>query len=142
MMTGRLLVPAFAACLSFSAVGCVITTDDDATLTIVNNSDFVIEEIYLTDVGSRTWGSNLLRGDALFPNETFTLSVRCDFYDARIIDEDNVQCEVYDLDLCLNDSTWYFNNNTCTVFNAQAQARAEARTRAEAARAETGAAAN
>ncbi|MBA3455038.1 MAG: hypothetical protein H0T42_18255 [Deltaproteobacteria bacterium] len=133
MMNTRLLVPALAALVSLSAVGCVITTDDDATFTIVNESSYVIEEIYLTDVGDPTWGSNQLRGDVLFPNETFTFGVNCDYYDALIIDEDGVRCEVFNLDLCLNDSTWYFRNNTCTVFNAAAKARAEA----EAAKATT-----
>lgn len=116
-MLNRMLAPALAACLSFSAAGCIITTDD-ATLTISNESDYVVEEIYLTDTGSSSWGPNLLRGDALFPGESFTLGVACDFYDALIVDDDGVQCEVLDLDLCLNDALWVFRNNTCTVFGA------------------------
>jgi hypothetical protein len=125
MKIHRLLVPALATCLAFSTVGCVITTDD-ATLTIVNDSDYTINEIYLTDVGSSTWGVNLLRGDVLFPDEEFTLGVSCDYYDALIIDDTGVRCEVRDLDLCLNDSEWFFRNNTCTVFNAAAQSKAQA----------------
>lgn len=138
-MNGRLLTSALVACLSLAATGCIITTnDDDATLTIVNESSYVVEQIYLTDVGDPSWGSDLLRGDVLFPNETFTLGVTCDYYDALIIDDTDVRCEVYNLDLCLNDSTWVFRNSTCTVFNAAAKARAEA----EAAKTETGATAN
>lgn len=116
----RLIAPALAACLSLAATGCIIVTDD-ATLTIVNDSDYVIEEVYLTDVGSRSWGRNLLGGDVLFPGESFTLGVACDYYDALVVDEDGVQCEVYDLDLCLNDATWYFRNNTCSVFSAKGE---------------------
>ena len=115
MQTHRLL--AFA--LAVVASGCIITTDDDdATLTVFNESDYVIEVINLAPVGTRTWGPNLLGGDVLFPDERITLGVDCDFYDARIIDEDDVTCEVYDLDLCLNDAEWVIRNNTCSVFGA------------------------
>lgn len=121
MMTHRSLLPALAACLL--AGGCVISSSD-ATLTVANESDYVIEEIYLTEVDNPSWGRNLLGGDVLFPGEEMTLGVSCDYYDALIVDEDGVECEVYDLDLCLNDALWVIRNNTCSVFNAAAKARA------------------
>ncbi|MDB4961755.1 MAG: hypothetical protein JWP01_1754 [Myxococcales bacterium] len=128
MMTHRLLAPVLAACASLAAfTGC--TTDDgfvaDASLRVVNNSDFVIEQIYLTDTGSSTWGPNLLGGDVLFPDEELLLGVNCDFYDALLVDEDGVECEINDIDLCLNDATWSIRNNTCTVFGVAAKERAE-----------------
>lgn len=110
------------------ASGC--TDDDgevgdipDASLRVVNDSDFVIEEIYLTEIDNPDWGPNLLRGDVLFPDEDLTLGVACDFYDALIVDEDGVDCELHDLDLCLNDADWVIRNNTCTVFGAAKAAR-------------------
>jgi hypothetical protein len=120
------------------ASGCIIDTGgDDATLTVFNDSSFVIEELYLAPVGTRSYGPNELcfpedvRGDicpdpddALFPDESITLGVDCDFYDALVIDEDGVECEVFDLDLCLNDAEWVIRNNTCTVFEAAARERA------------------
>ena len=123
MMTHRSLLPALAACLSL-ATGCVIA-GSDATLTVVNESDYVIEEIYLTEVDNPRWGPNLLRGDVLFPGEEMTLGVSCDYYDALIVDEDGVECEVYDLDLCLNDALWVIRNRTCPVFDVAARARGE-----------------
>src|SRR5690349_8178581 len=71
----------------------------DATLTVVNESDFVIEEIYLTDVGSSVWGRNLLAGDVLLPDESLTLGVDCGLYDALLVDEDGVDCELHGIDL-------------------------------------------
>lgn len=131
MLTNRLIAPVLAACASFATVaGCSVESNDggviidDASLRVVNDSDFVIEEFYLTDVGSATWGPNLLRGDVLFPDEEILLGVDCGFYDVLVVDEAGVDCEVDSVDLCLNDATWVINNNTCTVFEAAAKERA------------------
>src|SRR4051812_9606224 len=110
--------------LTISAAACTASTTADATLSVDNQSDFVITELYLTDVGSSTWGPNLLAGDQLNPDETLTLGVDCSTYDAMLVDEDGVSCEVDDLDLCLNDAVWVIRNNTCTAFSAAAKARA------------------
>ncbi len=120
MLTTRFLAPALLVAASLGA-GCAIQGDGvaDATLEVANDSDFVIEELYLTDVDSNSWGANLLRGDVLFPDESFVLAVDCGFYDALLVDEDGVQCELRDLDLCLNDALWVINNNTCSVFGAK-----------------------
>jgi hypothetical protein len=119
--------------LSFAA-GCSDDDDDvDATLTVVNESDFVIEEIYLTEVDNTDWGRNLLGDDPLLPDEELTLGVDCDFYDALLIDEDGVECELSSIDLCSNDATWFIYNDTCVAFEAARKAR-------EAAATETGAA--
>jgi hypothetical protein len=114
------------------AAGCAGSATVDieptpgASLTVVNDSDFTLYEIYLTETDNPDWGPNLLRGDVLFPDEELALGVDCDFYDALIVDEEGVECEANGLDLCLNDATWVIRNNTCTVFEAEAARRAAA----------------
>lgn len=118
MRTTPFLALAFAVA---AAGGCAVTTDDDgadASLLVVNESDYAIYELYLTEVDNPNWGPNLLRGDVLLPDEELLLGVDCGFYDALLIDEEGVECELYDLDLCLNDADWVIRNNTCSVFNA------------------------
>jgi len=132
MLTTR-LASALAASLALSFTACggggggtvIIEDSPDAALVVDNQSDFVIEELYLTDVNSSSWGPNLLFGDVLLPDETVTLSVDCGFYDALLVDEDGVDCELHDLDLCLNEAVWVIRNNTCSVFGAAAKERAE-----------------
>jgi hypothetical protein len=112
------LIPLIA---SLSLAACA--TDDggvDATLLVINDSDYVITDIYLTEIDNPDWGPNRLRGDVLLPGEELLLGVQCDFYDALLIDEDGVECELFDLDLCLNDADWVIRNNTCTVFGGAA----------------------
>jgi hypothetical protein len=120
-----------ASVLAFTLLSSAGCTDDDdihATLTVRNNSDFVIEQLYLTDVNSSNWGPNLLSGAPLHPAEDFTLGVECGFYDARLVDEAGVECTLHDLDLCLNDATWLLTNNTCDAFSHAARERAAAGT--------------
>lgn len=112
--------------VSLSLAACT-TSSSDASLSVDNQSDFQITEIYLTDVGSSSWGPNLISGDTLNPGETLRLDVGCSTYDAMLVDETGVTCEVNDLDLCLNDAVWVIRNDTCTAFSAAAKARAEAK---------------
>ena len=129
-MKNLALIASLSAALSVGA-GCATESVDDATLTVVNESDYVIERIYLTSVGSRSWGANLLGGDVLFPGEELVLGVDCGYYDARLVDEDDVECVVQDLDLCLNDATWFIYNDTCEAFELAAKARKAAAEAAE-----------
>ena len=107
------------------ATGCVASSSD-SSLTVSNDSDFTIQELYLTDVGSSTWGRNLLGGDVLVPGEALSLGVDCGRYDALLVDEPNVQCELAGLDLCFDDAVWVIRNNTCSVFAARLAAEPQA----------------
>lgn len=96
--------------------------DDDSSLTVDNQSDFVIEEINVTEIDNRDWGPNLIP-EALFPDESVTIDLDCDVYDARLIDEDGVECFIDGIDLCFDDALWVIRNNSCPVFEAAKVAR-------------------
>ena len=123
-MTTRLAsILATSVALSLAACGggggtVVVDTTPDSSLVVDNQSDFAITELHLTSVNSGNWGPNLLFGDVLLPNENITLGVTCGFYDALLVDEAGVDCEIDDLDLCLNSAVWVIRNNTCSVFGA------------------------
>jgi hypothetical protein len=99
---------------------CVVDGDTDSTLLVENASDFAIVELYLTDVGSSSWGPNQIAGDILAPGESVLLvNIECDVYDALLVDETGAECELRSIDLCLDDATWIITNNTCDIFAAQ-----------------------
>ncbi|MGE0871024.1 MAG: hypothetical protein AB7P03_20840 [Kofleriaceae bacterium] len=141
MLKQHVLASVCVSALALPLLGCSDDDDDgifipspgdDASLLVVNDSDFVIEQIYLAAIDDPSYGPNLLGGDVLFPGEQLELGVSCDFYDALVIDEQGVECELFGLDLCANDATWVINNNTCSVFAAaQAQAGSDASTSAD-----------
>jgi len=122
-MNNLRLIASLCAVLGTAAIatGCTDDNSPDATLTVENRSDFSIVDLRVAFAGGQ-YGSNLLNDD-LLPNETITLGVACDTYDATLIDEDNVPCTVHNLDLCLNDARWIIRNDTCTAFGAAKVAR-------------------
>ncbi len=63
-------------------VGCPIVGPATGlnTILVVNESTFVITEIYISPVDSPEWGPNLL-GDPLLPGETTTIFAADDCYD-------------------------------------------------------------
>lgn len=113
--TSHFPVAAFIALVL--AAGCS-SSDDDASLLIDNESDFAITELYITEVDNPDYGRNLLAGDLLLPGEELFVPVSCDFYDVLLFDEEGVPCELFDIDLCLNNATFIIENQTCTVFEA------------------------
>lgn len=121
-MLKSLLIPALASlALATASTGCVID-NGSSSLEVQNDSDSTIDELYLTDVGSSSWGPNLLGGAGLVPGESISLGADCGTYDAMLVNEFNETCEVHDIDLCLNDALWVIRNNTCSVFSRETQA--------------------
>jgi hypothetical protein len=109
------------------ATGCSadVTVDPvpDSSIRVVNRSDFDIFEIRVTSVGSRNWGDNLL-DDVLAPDEALTVEVSCGTYDTLVVFEDDVECELRNLDLCFDDADWVIGNNACFAVQAAAAAKA------------------
>lgn len=129
----RYLACVVAALGSVALVGCSSDSGPDASLRVRNDSDFTITEIHVAPVGSVDWGPNLLSGDVLFPDEMLRIDVSCDTWDALLVDEDGVDCEINGLDLCGSTADWVINNSSCTVFNAARQAREAAQASGSAA---------
>jgi hypothetical protein len=125
-MTHRLTTTVTACFLGLGAAlaGCVIESGGDSSLTVYNDSDFVIQELYLVEVNSPTWGPDLLGSDVLLPGEAIELGLDCDTYDALVVDETGLECEILGIDLCFDDAQWVLTNNTCDVFSIAARQRA------------------
>lgn len=90
-----------------AAPACLVSDDSDGLLTVVNDSSFVIEELRVADIGSRFFGRDLTGGIDLFPGESITVELNCDFYDILFVDELALECIVTDVDVCF-DRTFFF----------------------------------
>jgi len=89
------------------APACVIADDDvfdddDGVLTVANQSSFVIEEIRVAQIDDPVFGRDLTGRDVLFPGESITVELDCDFYDILFVDEFDVECTVFDIDVCVS----------------------------------------
>ena len=57
------------------------------------------------------WGDDLLGAEILDPGESFEISrIACDTYDVRVVDEDDDECILDSVDLCLDDATWQIDD--------------------------------
>lgn len=114
------------AVASALAAGSALADDsaartDRAPLRVVNSTDFAIAGLYLSAMSTGEWGANLLTG-ALGPGEELELDVACGRYDALIVDEDGLACELPRVDLCRGDARWSIRD-TCDSFEASRKAR-------------------
>ena len=110
-----------AAALTIASMsgGCVISGDDDSSLTIANESSFVFVDLAVRGLSDRDFSENLLRGGPLFPGEDITVFLDCDDYDVFIEDDAGGQCTIA-VDLCFDDALWVvddFELDSC-IFGA------------------------
>src|SRR5262245_26927275 len=95
-----ILLTLLLAAGALAAPACA-SDDSQSSLTVDNQSDFVIEEIFITDVNASGWGANRLYGDVLFPGEQVIIDgIDCGTYDALLVDETGAQCQLLAIDLC------------------------------------------
>lgn len=97
------------------APGCFVDvgpdSGSDGSITVRNGSSYVITEVRVTAIDSRSWGPNLL-SDVLFPQEQLTVVVACDVYDVLVADDYAHECVLEGLDLCFSDAAWTISNTT------------------------------
>jgi hypothetical protein len=88
---------------------------DNGELTILNESEFVIEQVFVAEAGSDLGGQNLAPDGGIPPDDRQSIVLTCGLYDLLLIDEDEVDCDLYDLDICADADTVVVENNDCFV---------------------------
>lgn len=115
MRSTPLLPLALTAALATGAAGCVISSGDDSSFTIVNDSSYVLYEVYIAEVSDPTWGPNLAPAP-LFPgDELVVVDIDCGTYDVLVVDDTGLECELRNVDLCFDDDYWYITDFTLDV---------------------------
>lgn len=105
----------FSVLCLLGLVGAPACDDGDgpeATLTVANDSDFVIDELRVTEIDNPDFGPNLVGPELLFPGEEILIGVECDFYDILIVDETGLGCELFGVELCFEDEIFIIDNRT------------------------------
>lgn len=92
-----------------TAAGCVA---EDSTLTIDNASSYALHSLHIVPIDAFDWGPDLLGGDVLLPDESITIGLDCDTYDALVSDDGGATCELRGLDLCFDDAIWVIDDFT------------------------------
>ncbi|HEX8494103.1 MAG TPA: hypothetical protein VF658_14750 [Pyrinomonadaceae bacterium] len=81
-----------------------------ASLTIVNNSSWQIDNIYLSPVDQDNWGADQLEGSVLSPGASHTLNLSCDQGTIKVITEDSNGCFLSQVVSCAG-GTWTITND-------------------------------
>jgi hypothetical protein len=86
------------------------------TLTLRNNSSYMIYQMHLSPYDDPAWGADLLNGDPLLPGEGGTAPVfQCSKYDLKLVDDEGGECIVNDIDLCFNDEDWSIDDTDLAI---------------------------
>ncbi|MEK6334549.1 MAG: hypothetical protein AABM67_06340 [Acidobacteriota bacterium] len=97
------------AMTAFSAARTLTTS-----VTIVNNSDRAIRNVYLSHVNVDDWGDNQLPdGASIASGQSYNLSnVACDQSQVKVIAEDQDGCFASTVVNCGSSGTWTITNST------------------------------
>ncbi len=95
---------AFTAVAVLGAAGASAAPSDERWFNLVNESEWVIDAVFVAHNDNPEWGPNLLRGDVLVPADYVELDpVRteghCEF-DVLLVFEDGEELRLNDVDLC------------------------------------------
>jgi hypothetical protein len=82
------------------------------SVTIVNNSNKEIRNVYISHVNVDDWGGNQLGDRTLLPGQSVALdNLACDQQQVKVIGEDQDGCFVSTIISCGDNSTWTITNN-------------------------------
>jgi hypothetical protein len=89
---------------------------DVGSLTLRNNSSYMIYQMHLSPYDDPSWGPDLLGGDPLLPGEGGRAPVfQCAKYDLKLVDDEGGECVVNDIDLCFNDEDWSIDDDDLAI---------------------------
>jgi hypothetical protein len=84
----------------------------NATVTVVNQSNWDIHELYLSSVDDGDWGPDQLGAfDIIESGARWQIrNIPCGRYDVKLVDEDQDECIVGDVAICGANDTWVITN--------------------------------
>lgn len=96
--------PSIALCSSLALLFTAASASA-LSLSIKNESDWEIHELYFQETSSDEWGPDQLGKDVIKKGDTFTLTkIDKGKYDMKIVDEDGDSCEVPNVDFTASES--------------------------------------
>lgn len=102
------------ALLTLAAIPLVSRAQPSTSVNIVNNSNRVIRNVYLSHVDADDWSGDQLSNNATIgPGQSFTLSnLACDQQQVKVIGEDQDGCFLATVVACGGSATWTITNDT------------------------------
>jgi hypothetical protein len=83
-----------------------------ATITVVNNSGWTIQHIYLSPPNQDNWGPDQLNNTTLGPGASVTINSSCSGSSIKVITEDQDGCFLSNIVSCSGNATWTIAGNS------------------------------
>jgi len=100
---GRIALILIAA-LTFVVIGALRSSADQRDFTVVNETSYTIDNLYVSPHSSDNWEEDVLGSDVLEPGHhvkvTFSDDLGYCFYDIKAVYSDGTKSEKYNVDLC------------------------------------------
>lgn len=111
-MTSRRPCARLVLCLlALSFVLPIAAFAANATVTVINKSDWEIHHFFLSSAEEEEWGPDQLGEEVIGTDDSFKLNdIPCDTYDVQLVDEAGDECIVPAVDICASKQTWTITN--------------------------------
>ncbi len=90
--------------------GCFVTSEEDSTLTVSNESSYVITQLHIAPIGFEPFDEPNELFSPLFPDEAVTFALDCGTYDLGFVDDEDVKCYVDGIRLCFEDGLFVIDD--------------------------------
>ena len=109
LIAGTLLLGAMLGTSAIAAAQSWTTT-----FTVVNDSNYRIDHIYVSPVNYQIWGYDRLGNYVLRPGYRYEMSIVRGWYDVKLVDKDGDQCVLRNINFA-NGDTWMITDNILLV---------------------------
>ncbi len=93
------------------------TPPSSSSVQMMNQSQIVVHELYVSPSGSQAWGPDQLGSSVITPGSSFTLSgIACGSYDVMMTDPNGGRCVLSQIPLCAGAEQWVltdYNLSNC-----------------------------
>lgn len=101
----------------------------NATVTVANQSEWVIAQFFLAPTETDEWGPDQLGESVIGKGESFKLTdIPCNTYDVRLVDEDEDECIVEAVDICGGKGTWTITSKDLLACQSETEEEGEEET--------------
>ena len=99
------------AVLAVTVAPTMVLADQEANVTVTNQSDWVMHHFYVSATKQDKWGPDQLGDETISKGGSFKLTgIPCGTYDVKLVDEDGDSCIITGQKLCGGDYTWKVTN--------------------------------
>ena len=101
---------ATSALMLASGLTSSVASAQTRTFTVYNESNYRIEQLYVSNINNIYWGTDLLGNTVMPSHGAIPVAVAPGYYDVKLVDEDGDTCEIDDINF-FTSKTWIMTDD-------------------------------